>query len=120
MQVMLLAFEAPEDFAARENKASFEGYMNAWRAFGGALDRAGVLDRAAPLSHPGAATVISVKDGVRRVEDGPFSASKEQLGGFFVLRVKDMDEAVEWAAKCPAAKNGRVDIRVIPDFGQGE
>jgi len=117
MQVMLLAFESPEDFALRENKAKFADYMNGWRAFGDALDKAGVRVRAAPLAEPGSATVVSVKNGTRRVQDGPFAASKEQLGGFFLLEVADLKEASAWAAKCPAARNGRVDVRPVMNVG---
>ena len=61
-----------------------------------------------------------MRGGVRKVEDGPFPDTKEQLGGFFVVDAPDMKTAVAWAAKCPAAKHGFVDVRVIPDYGQGE
>ncbi len=121
MKAMLLAFESPEDFARRNAaKPAFEAYMAEWFAFSAEMSKAGVVLGGAPLAAPGLATVITVKDGRRRVEDGPFTDSKEQLGGYFILEVADLDEAARWAAKCPAAKTGRVDVRAVPDYGQGE
>ncbi len=119
MKAMILAFEAPGDFAKRTDKAQYKAYMDEWRAYGGALGEAGVFRNGAALSGPDMATTISVKGGRRSVEDGPFSDSKEQLGGYFVIEVASLEEAAAWAKNCPAAKNGRVDIRVVPDYGQG-
>lgn len=121
MKTMLLAFEAPGDFALRRaDKRTFDAYMGEWYAFGDALTKAGVFKAGAALKEPETATTISIDNGRRRVEDGPFADSKEQLGGYFILEVADLDEAARWAAKCPAAKSGRVDVRAIPDYGQGE
>lgn len=120
MKAMILAYEAPEDFEKRRNKAVFEAYMSEWRAYGDALRKAGVFISGEALEEPGAATVVSVANGRRRVEDGPFVDSKEQLGGYCLLNVASLEEAARWGAKCPASRNGRVDIRVVPDYGQGE
>ena len=59
------------------------------------------------------ATTIRVRDGEREVTDGPFAETKEQLGGFYVLECKDLDEAIEWAAKIPGAQSGSVEIRPV-------
>jgi hypothetical protein len=59
------------------------------------------------------ATTIRVRDGEREVTDGPFAETKEQLGGFYVLDCKDLDEAIEWAAKIPGAQLGSVEIRPV-------
>lgn len=112
MKLLLLASEAPEDFALRENKEKFASYMGEWYAFSEALG--GVSQGGAALQPPSTATVVSVRDGVRHVEDGPYPDAKEQLGGFFIIDAADLDEGAQWAAKCPAAKNGHVDVRVIP------
>jgi len=120
MKVLIAASEAPEDFALRENKEKFGAYMEGWYAYSRALTEAGICLDGAALEPPSAATVVSVRNGKRTVEDGPFSDSKEQLGGFFILEVPDIATAAQWAAKCPAAKNGAVDARVIPDYGSGE
>ncbi len=118
MKVMILAHESPGDFALRDNKEKFDSYMGEWRAYSEALKDAGVMLDGAALEPPSTATVVSVRNGVRKVEDGPFPDSKEQLGGFFIIDAPDMQTAADWAAKCPAAKTGFVDARAIPDYGQ--
>jgi hypothetical protein len=120
MKAMILGFEAPGDFAKRTDKAQYKSYIDEWYAFSGSLEKAGILRSAAALSGPETATVVSIRNGRRSVEDGPFTDSKEQLGGYFVVEVGSLDEAAKWAAKCPAAKNGRVDVRLVPDYGQGD
>jgi hypothetical protein len=59
------------------------------------------------------ATTVRVRDGDRDVTDGPFAETKEQLGGFYVLDVKDLDEAIEWATKIPGSQFGAVEIRPV-------
>lgn len=120
MKVMILAHEAPEDFAQRESKQTSGAYLGAWRAYGASLREAGAYLSGAALEAPSAATVVSVRNGVRKVEDGPFPDSKEQLVGFAVIEAADLAAAADWAAKCPAAKNGFVDVRVVPDYASGE
>lgn len=115
MHAMILAFESPGDFARRQDKAQYKTYMEGWYAYGGSLEKAGVFKSGGALLGPETATVVSIKNGKRIVEDGPFTDSKEQLGGYFVIEVGSLDEAAQWAKKCPAAKEGRVDVRVIPD-----
>jgi len=61
--------------------------------------------------------MVRLKDGKRRVQDGPFADTKEQLGGFTILELPSLDEALEWAARCPAASTGAVEVRpVSPEF----
>lgn len=120
MKIMILASEAPEDFALRDNEEKFGDYIGAWYAYGGSLQEAGIYQGGGALEPPSTATVVSVRDGVRKVEDGPFPDTKEQLGGFFVIDAPDLEAGAEWAKKCPAAKNGFVDVRVIPDYGQDQ
>lgn len=121
MKAMILAYEPPAEFAQRRaGKAAFDAYMSDWRAYSEAMSKAGVIRGGAPLAEPATATVVHVKEGRRRVEDGPFADTKEQLGGYFIIEVADLDEAARWAAKCPAAKTGFVDVRAIPDYGQGD
>ncbi|WDI31077.1 YciI family protein [Hyphococcus flavus] len=119
MKVMLLASEAPEDFALRDNKEKFDAYMGEWYAYGDAMTKEGVFISGAPLEPPSSATVVSVRNGVRKVEDGPFPDAKEQLGGFFIIDTADMNAAADWAARCPAAKNGVVEARPVMEY-EGE
>jgi hypothetical protein len=64
------------------------------------------------------ATTLRVRDGERAVTDGPFAETKEQLGGFYVLECKDLDEAIEWAAKIPGAQRGSIEIRPVMVFDE--
>jgi hypothetical protein len=64
------------------------------------------------------ATTVRVRDGEQDVTDGPFAETKEQLGGFYILDVKDLDEAIEWAAKIPGSQFGSVEIRPVMVFDE--
>ncbi|MEQ8936935.1 MAG: YciI family protein [Amphiplicatus sp.] len=116
MKVMLLAYESPGDFDTRDDKAKSETYFKAWRSFADAMEKGGVYIDWAALRPPETATLISVDNGKRSVQDGPFADAKEQLGGFMIVDVPDMAAAAEWAAKCPAAARGRVEVRPIPNY----
>lgn len=116
MKVMLLANEAPEDFSLRENKEQLEPYMGLWYAYGNAMREAGVYLDGVALEPPSSATVVSVRDGVRKVEDGPYPDTKEQLGGVAIIEAPDVETALHWAAQCPSARNGFVETRPVMDL----
>jgi hypothetical protein len=59
------------------------------------------------------ATTVRIRDGRRQVEDGPFADTKEQLGGYFVIEVPDLDTALDWAAKAPSALTASVEVRPV-------
>ena len=80
--------------------------MGAWRAYYKALVDAGVYVGGAPLEPPSAGATVRVHDGQRRVQDGPYADTKEQLGGQIVIDVPSLDEALDWAARCPSAASG--------------
>ena len=65
------------------------------------------------LQLPHTATTLRQRDGQRQVQDGPFADSKEQLGGYFVIDVPRLDDALEWAARCPTAATGAVEVRPV-------
>jgi hypothetical protein len=83
----------------------------AFHAYAADLDTAGVLVSAEVLQSSSSSTTISLRDGTLQVQDGPFADSKEQLAGTFVIDVPDLDAALAWAEKCPAAQWGSVEIR---------
>jgi len=66
-----------------------------------------------PLHPPSTATSIRVRDGKRLVTDGPFAETREQLGGYFLIEAKDLDEATKIAARIPAAKVGTIEVRPL-------
>jgi hypothetical protein len=115
MQFALLIYESPEAFASRD-KDEAESYVGAWRAYHKALVDAGVFVGGDPLQVPETGTTIRIKDGKRRVQDGPYADTKEQLGGFTILELPSLDAALDWAARCPAASYGAVEVRPLaPD-----
>lgn len=123
MQYVMLIYEPEERFAARERSPD-DPFWGAWRAYHRAISEAGVYVGGSPLEPPTTtATTIRVRGGERHVQDGPFADTKEQLGGFILLEVPTLDDAIAWAARCPAAAYGAVEIRPAADmthiFGPG-
>jgi hypothetical protein len=113
MQFALLIFENPAAFAARNNDDEKDPYLGAWRAYHKALVEAGVYVGGNPLQAPETGTTVRIKEGKRRVQDGPFAETKEQLGGFTILELPSLDAALDWAARCPAASCGAVEVRPV-------
>src|SRR5689334_17558441 len=85
--------------------------MEAFGAYGRALRSAGVLLSADVLQSTAATTTVTRRDGELRVQDGPFAETKEALAGVFLLDVPDLDAAIGWAEKCPAAQWGVIEVR---------
>ena len=112
MQFALLIYESPQAFASRKSDGT-DAYTGAWRAYHKALAESGAYVAGDPLEVPETGTTIRIKDGKRGVQDGPYADTKEQLGGFIILEVPSLDEALEWAARCPAASSGVVEVRPL-------
>jgi hypothetical protein len=91
--------------------------MQAWGEFGEAAAAAGVLLACEALEVGDTATTVRVDGGRRQVTDGPFIETKEQLGGFILMDVRDLDEAMAWAARTPWNRDGCVtEIRPLMDY----
>jgi hypothetical protein len=84
-----------------------------WGAFNAALAKAEGGAPGERMKPASAATTVRVRDGRTGVVDGPYSDTKEQLGGYFFVEVENLDEAIKWAERCPASKYGAVEIRPI-------
>jgi hypothetical protein len=112
MQYVMLIYETPEDFATRGSGPGHP-YIAAWRAYHKALVASGAYVGGAPLQDMGTATTVQLKEGRRRVQDGPFAEAKEQLGGFIILELPSLDAALEWAARCPTAATGCIEVRPV-------
>lgn len=82
----------------------------AGRAYGQALQEAGIFVAGVGLGSPDNATIVSVREGKRQVQDGPYAEAKEFLGGFVIIDVPDLDTALQWAARNPAAAHGSVEV----------
>jgi len=109
MKYALLVHQTQEDFDRRNDAAA----MAAGRAYGEALQAAGVFVGGAGLESPQAATTVSVRDGKRQVHDGPYAETKEFLAGFAIIDVPNLDAALEWAARHPAAGHSSVEVRPL-------
>ena len=111
MNYTFLIYEDKAGFALRtsadENKRI--AYWSAWPPYAQALRDAGVFVDGAGLEPP--QTAVTLRNDTSQVQDGPFADTKEQLGGFFVIDVPDLDAALEWAARIPAAPGSVIEVR---------
>src|ERR1700712_4583357 len=101
MKYAILIRESDQDFANRTNPATAESHLAGWTAYTQALLQAGIMTGGAGLMPPATATVLRMRGDKREVQDGPFPEGKEQLGGFYLIDVADLDAALEWAARMP-------------------
>ena len=113
MQYAILAQEAPEDFASRTDPAESETYWASWAGYVAALRESGIMSAGAGLQPPETSTTLRLRGGSVEVQDGPFADVKEYLGGVFLIDVPDLDTAMEWASRCPAAVRGSVEVRPL-------
>lgn len=113
MQYMLMFFDSVENQAPPVDPVRAKAYMGAWGAYLGALRSSGVAVNGHGLQSRSTATTLRLRDGQRQVQDGPFPDTKEQLGGYFVIDVPSLDDALEWAARCPVAATGAVEVRPV-------
>lgn len=112
MQYMLLiaANEAEEQ---QIPDAEMMQVIAAYGAYSEALMQAGVLVSGERLRESASATTVRVREGKTMVLDGPYAEAKEQLGGFYIIDVADLDAAMHWAARCPGAAYGSIEVRPI-------
>ena len=106
-----LLIHYPQPPAIQLSNETMEQGKQAFHAYSKALTDAGVLRSAEILSTVSNATSVSVRDGKLRVQDGPFADTKEAFAGIFMIDVPDLDAALAWAEKCPAAHWGTIEIR---------
>jgi hypothetical protein len=109
--VLMICTEEAVEAAMSPDEVSTEmaGYM----AFGEEMGARGVLQGGERLRPTTDATTVRVRDGEVLTSDGPFAETKEQIGGYYVVECKDLDEAIEVAGKIPGARHGSVEVRPI-------
>jgi hypothetical protein len=88
-------------------------WLGAYKAYMEAMTKAGVLKNSVGLQPTATATTVRSADEKPKVLDGPYTDSKEQLGGFHVIEVENLDEALAWASRSPTARHGVVEVRPI-------
>ena len=112
MKYMLLIYRNESD-AAGLSKGERDQMMAAYGAYTEALAKAGVMVDGDRLQPAEAATTVRVANGKTHVVDGPYAEVREQLGGFHIIDVPDLDSALAWAARCPGAGRGVVEVRPV-------
>jgi hypothetical protein len=118
MQYALLIYETTAAFAQRDTTEN-DAYVGAWQAYYKAVVESGIYVGGNPLREPETATTVRIQTGKRLVQDGPYANTKEQLGGFMLIDVPSLDVALEWAARCPAASYGALEVRPLaPEMHQ--
>ena len=112
MQYLLMIYgnEAGMQSAPKEAVTQMSA---AYAAYSEAMGKAGVVLGGNRLRPTGEATTVRVKGGKTEVLDGPYADTKEQLGGYYLIDVPDLDAALSWAARCPSASNGTIEVRPI-------
>lgn len=112
VQYLLMLFSDPSYFASMP-AAQMQETAAAYNAYAETLRQSGHLLGSNRLRPASTATTVKVANGKSKVLDGPYSESKEQLGGYFLIDVPDLDAAISWAARCPGASHGTVEVRPV-------
>jgi hypothetical protein len=111
MRYMFLIYDREAEFETRAGDL-MPGYM----AFTEEVNKNGVMRAGDPLEPIATATTVRVRDGKTATTDGPFAETKEQLGGYYILDCKNLDEAIAYAAKIPTAQFGSIEVRPIREM----
>ncbi|MSP49932.1 MAG: YciI family protein [Alphaproteobacteria bacterium] len=112
MQYLLLIYgnEAGMESASKDDTYKMSA---AYGAYTEAMQKAGVIRGGERLKPTSAATTVRVAGGKTKVLNGPYAETKEQLGGFYMIDVPDLDAALSWAARCPGANYGTIEVRPV-------
>jgi hypothetical protein len=112
MQYMLL-IHSSETAQQAMTEQDVGRMLAAYGAYTEALSKDGVLVSANRLRPVSSATTVRVADGRTQVLDGPYAEAKEQLGGYYLIEAPDLDAAIAWAARCPGASHGTIEVRPV-------
>lgn len=111
--VLLIYGEEP---TTEPSKEEIDTVMAAYWAYDSAVKESGVFVAGEALQPSPSATTVRLKGDERIVTDGPFAETREVLGGYYVVDVPDLDTALDWAARCPGAKYGSMEVRPVMEF----
>jgi hypothetical protein len=112
MRYLVLIY-GDENSSPRPNTLELHEMSTGYRKFTDDVIQRGLMQAGEALQPISTATTVRVRNGERLVTDGPFAETKEQLGGFYLLKCKDLDEAIDCAAAIPGARFGSIEIRPI-------
>jgi len=117
MEYMLLVHSDPKTFANFTPEQQAEG-LAAYGAYADALQKAGVMRGGNRLRPADMGTTVRIRDGKAQVLNGPYADTREQLGGYFLIDVPNLDTALSWASRCPGASHGTMEVRPIWAMGE--
>ena len=112
MQYLLLIHSDEEKWASQPPE-HVEAVLARYGETYQAMQEAGIIVDAQRLTPASSATTVRVRNGELMTTDGPFAELKEQLGGFFIIEVPDLDEAIRWAARIPGSEYGGIEVRPV-------
>jgi hypothetical protein len=112
MQYLLMIYSEEDQWSKMTDAQKTQG-MAAYGAYTEALNAAGVRVGSNRLRDTDTATTVKIVNGDTKVLDGPYADTKEQLGGYFLIDVPDLDTALSWAARCPGASHGTMEVRPV-------
>ena len=115
MRYLLLIY-ADESGMMDVTPEQMEAEMEAYRAFGAAVDAEGIMRGGDALQPTSSATTVRVRDGKTIMTDGPFAETREQLGGYYMVECDTLDQAIDAARRIPGAGYGSVEVRPIMEF----
>ena len=116
MQYLLLIYEN-EAAAAKRGEAGMQAMMNEYGAFTQSIIQGGHFKAGDALQPTSTATTVTVRGGKTLTTDGPFAETREQLGGYYLIEAKNLDEAIAIAARVPSAKVGSIEVRPVMVYG---
>ncbi len=119
MQYMILIYGNENEFAQLADQATKERMYAAFNKYTTDLRAAGVARAGGELKPTATATTVRIRGGKLTTTDGPFAETKEQLGGYYIIDVPHLDDAIKWAARCPIAESGSIEVRplgVMPEI----
>jgi hypothetical protein len=115
MQYMLLIYDNEAEMAANR-KGATDVMMTEYREFTDSILKSGNMKAGDALQPTSTATCVRIRNGKTLTTDGPFAETKEQLGGYYLIEAKDLDEATKIAARVPSAKSGTIEVRPVRVF----
>ena len=115
MQYAILIYSEPP--TSEPTPEQYKEVMEAYNAYTKALVDSGAMRGGEALQDGKTATTVRIRDGKRIVTDGPFAETKEEFGGFYLVEAANLDEALEWGARCPGAQWGSIEVRPVWDTG---
>ncbi len=115
MKYVLLVY-GDENAAASMPAEAMKAFMDEYAAYTTEIQTSGVRKAGEALQPTATATTVRVQEGKKVTTHGPFAETKEQLGGFYLIECENLDEAIEWAAKCPDARFGSIEVRPVMEY----